>query len=171
MREHPDYKYRPRRKPKPMMKKELTRYPFPFPFLPGLDPLSRQLISSYSIANQERGKEHFSSPLDLSSFKLGQPEENFHLGMMMKSQSFLANPSISSFSTSLSSSLSYSLPPHTRQHFSSVKHVLPSSLYSLKGLQVPGEVGSGWQGSPPTKPITQRFSKPSWFYNQSCSFN
>lgn len=49
MKEHPDYKYRPRRKPKPILKKELGRYPFPFPFLPqGLDPLSplaRHLLS------------------------------------------------------------------------------------------------------------------------------
>ncbi|CAF0732135.1 unnamed protein product [Didymodactylos carnosus] len=30
MKEHPDYKYRPRRKPKSLMKKE--RFPFPFPF-------------------------------------------------------------------------------------------------------------------------------------------
>merc|ERR1719239_772022 len=37
MKEHPDYKYRPRRKPKSLMKKEQNRFPFPFPFLPSLD--------------------------------------------------------------------------------------------------------------------------------------
>ena len=96
-----------------MMKKELNRYPFPFPFLPGLDPISRQLISSYSLANPERGKEPFSSPLDLSSFKLGQSEENYHFGMMMKSQSFLTNSSLSSFSTppySISTTLTSTSP-------------------------------------------------------------
>ncbi len=113
MREHPDYKYRPRRKPKPMMKKELNRYPFPFPFLHGLDPISRQLISSYSLANPERVKEPFSSPLDLSSFKLGQSEENYHFGMIMKSQSFLTNSTLSSFSSppySISSTLTSTSP-------------------------------------------------------------
>ena len=96
-----------------MMKKELNRYPFPFPFLHGLDPISRQLISSYSLANPERGKEPFSSPLDLSSFKLGQSEENYHFGMMMKSQSFLTNSTLSSFSSppySISSTLTSTSP-------------------------------------------------------------
>ena len=36
MKEHPDYKYRPRRKPKSMIKKD--KYPFPYPFLPGFAP-------------------------------------------------------------------------------------------------------------------------------------
>ena len=38
MKEHPDYKYRPRRKPKSFMKRD--RYPFPYPMLPGYGPLS-----------------------------------------------------------------------------------------------------------------------------------
>ena len=36
MKEHPNYKYRPRRKPKSMVKKD--KYPFPYPFLPGFAP-------------------------------------------------------------------------------------------------------------------------------------
>ena len=49
MKEHPDYKYRPRRKPKPMnhngsnSKKEVAKYsfPLPVPFIPpGFDPCS-----------------------------------------------------------------------------------------------------------------------------------
>ena len=41
MREHPEYKYRPRRKPKPHVKKDGTsRYGFPLPFFPpGIDPM------------------------------------------------------------------------------------------------------------------------------------
>ena len=41
MREHPEYKYRPRRKPKPLVKKDGTsRYGFPLPFFPpGIDPM------------------------------------------------------------------------------------------------------------------------------------
>ena len=51
MKEHPDYKYRPRRKPKPLMKKELGRYPFPFPFVSGpggldpMNPITRHLLA------------------------------------------------------------------------------------------------------------------------------
>ena len=49
MKEHPDYKYRPRRKPKPMnhngngSKKEIAKYSFPLPvplIPPGFDPCS-----------------------------------------------------------------------------------------------------------------------------------
>lgn len=39
MKEHPDYKYRPRRKPKSLLKKD--RYAFPLPFQPILDPLTK----------------------------------------------------------------------------------------------------------------------------------
>nr|KAG5696714.1 hypothetical protein BaRGS_028834 [Batillaria attramentaria] len=35
MKEHPDYKYRPRRKPKSLMKKD--KYAFPLPMLPGMN--------------------------------------------------------------------------------------------------------------------------------------
>merc|ERR1712048_1348510 len=59
MKEHPDYKYRPRRKVKPQMKKELGRYPFPFPFMsgPGLDPMNpiaRQLLAGYPPFSSEK---------------------------------------------------------------------------------------------------------------------
>lgn len=39
MKEHPDYKYRPRRKPKSLMKKD--RYSFPLPFQSIMDPLNK----------------------------------------------------------------------------------------------------------------------------------
>ena len=41
MREHPEYKYRPRRKPKPLVKKDgSSKYGFPLPFFPpGMDPI------------------------------------------------------------------------------------------------------------------------------------
>lgn len=39
MKEHPDYKYRPRRKPKSLMKKD--RYAFPLPFQQIIDPLTK----------------------------------------------------------------------------------------------------------------------------------
>ena len=47
MREHPDYKYRPRRKPKPLMKKEgVAKFPLPLHFFPpGFDPASAALAA------------------------------------------------------------------------------------------------------------------------------
>jgi len=35
MKDHPDYKYRPRRKPKPLIKKDMSKFSFPIPFFPG----------------------------------------------------------------------------------------------------------------------------------------
>jgi transcription factor SOX1/3/14/21 (SOX group B) len=37
MKEHPDYKYRPRRKPKSLLKKD--KYAFPIPMIPGINPI------------------------------------------------------------------------------------------------------------------------------------
>ena len=46
MKEHPDYKYRPRRKPKPLMKKELGRYSlFPGMTGPGLESLNMNFLA------------------------------------------------------------------------------------------------------------------------------
>ena len=53
MKEHPDYKYRPRRKPKSLLKKD--RYAFPLPFQPILDPLTKypSLASARSFMSPE----------------------------------------------------------------------------------------------------------------------
>lgn len=53
MKEHPDYKYRPRRKPKPLIKKEAGKFNLPLHFFPpGFDPASavfaRSLFSPFS---------------------------------------------------------------------------------------------------------------------------
>lgn len=54
MKEHPDYKYRPRRKPKPLMKKE-PKFGFPISPLisPSMDPqnLSRSMMAPLSAAS------------------------------------------------------------------------------------------------------------------------
>ena len=70
MKEHPDYKYRPRRKPKPLMKKELGRYSlFPGMAGQGLDPinmnfLARQFLSPYPPFSSEKVRDFptFHSP-------------------------------------------------------------------------------------------------------------
>ena len=55
MKEHPDYKYRPRRKPKPLNasggpKKEATKYSFPLPLMPpGFDPCTFSAAMARSI--------------------------------------------------------------------------------------------------------------------------
>ena len=38
LKEHPDYKYRPRRKPKSLMRRD--KYPFPMPMFPGMAPMA-----------------------------------------------------------------------------------------------------------------------------------
>ena len=70
MKEHPDYKYRPRRKPKPLMKKELGRYSlFPGMTGPGLESLNmnflaRQFLSPYPHFSPEKARDFppFHSP-------------------------------------------------------------------------------------------------------------
>ena len=64
MKEHPDYKYRPRRKPKPLMKKELGRYAGLFPGMSGqgLDPinmnfLARQFLSPYPTFSSDKSRD------------------------------------------------------------------------------------------------------------------
>ncbi|XP_076370095.1 uncharacterized protein LOC143256588 [Tachypleus tridentatus] len=69
MREHPDYKYRPRRKPKPQVKKPEI-YPLSLPYLPGhLDP--RAYMSSTTMQQVAAGfseKQLAAAALQASSF-------------------------------------------------------------------------------------------------------
>ena len=67
MKEHPDYKYRPRRKPKSLIKKD--RFPFPFPNFPP------QSASSYSASmnnhhhhhHHHQQQQHHKDTMDLSA--------------------------------------------------------------------------------------------------------
>ncbi|XP_069069656.1 transcription factor SOX-14 [Pleurodeles waltl] len=51
MKEHPDYKYRPRRKPKNLLKKE--RYVFPLPYLGDHDPLKSGLHLGHAAGSAD----------------------------------------------------------------------------------------------------------------------
>ena len=53
MKEHPDYKYRPRRKPKSLLKKD--KYAFPIPMIPGMNTsaLTSMASSFASLAGQQ----------------------------------------------------------------------------------------------------------------------
>ncbi|XP_071839058.1 transcription factor Sox-14-like [Apostichopus japonicus] len=50
MKEHPDYKYRPRRKPKSLMKKD-RGYPYPIPYVPASPPFHHPPTSASEILN------------------------------------------------------------------------------------------------------------------------
>lgn len=73
MKEHPDYKYRPRRKPKSLLKKD--RYAFPLPFQPILDPLTKY------------------PPLSLPSARSFMPPE---YNQTVKARSLMSTPSVNS---------------------------------------------------------------------------
>uniref|UniRef100_A0A803TN23 SRY-box transcription factor 14 n=1 Tax=Anolis carolinensis TaxID=28377 RepID=A0A803TN23_ANOCA len=82
MKEHPDYKYRPRRKPKNLLKKD--RYVFPLPYLGDADPLKAAaglpLGSSDSLAEKARAllAPHFGALLALGprAVRLRRPAED-----------------------------------------------------------------------------------------------
>ncbi|XP_077987955.1 transcription factor SOX-14-like [Glandiceps talaboti] len=87
MKEHPDYKYRPRRKPKSLLKKD--RYAFPIPCIPTTGSISASSMANdvYSYSASEKARSFLpnttspyslldsamSSKLDSGSFALGNP--------------------------------------------------------------------------------------------------
>lgn len=110
MKDHPDYKYRPRRKPKPLIKKEMPRFPFSFPFI---DPVSRQLINSYPLLNSppDRNIKDFFPALDFSKVSRA-PDSGLMPGLIPTSSMYqpkslmvssLVSPSTTSFSSTHSS--------------------------------------------------------------------
>ena len=89
MKEHPDYKYRPRRKPKSLMKKD--RYAFPIPCiptsmsmphtgLPGYSPVSSSSpISPSDILASEKVRSYFSSSPITSSASHHHPHHPYSM--------------------------------------------------------------------------------------------
>ncbi|KAJ8030942.1 Transcription factor Sox-14 [Holothuria leucospilota] len=57
MKEHPDYKYRPRRKPKSLMKKD-RGYPYPIPYVPSTPPFHHPPTSASEILNLSTSERH-----------------------------------------------------------------------------------------------------------------
>ncbi|XP_013787407.1 transcription factor SOX-14-like [Limulus polyphemus] len=102
MREHPDYKYRPRRKPKPQVKKQ-EAYPFSLPYIHGhVDPRAymtstvlQQATAGYSESHQMTEAALKTSPF---SYSMGNPYCT-HMGLTPSEST--AKPSIQSPSTTL----------------------------------------------------------------------
>ena len=92
MKEHPDYKYRPRRKPKPANAKKDTH-----PFF-SLDPLAR-----FAPLDSEKAATARTFPIAPSPYYIGD-----HLKKTDFSPTYLTSPSSLSAASSILSSLSYS---------------------------------------------------------------
>jgi len=93
MKEHPDYKYRPRRKPKSLLKKD--KYAFPIPMIPGLAP-------GYPLG-------HYQTPYSFPShFPVSSAAESLAAAAASEKARNYFPPQTSSFYSHLESSAKYS---------------------------------------------------------------
>ncbi|XP_023242508.1 transcription factor Sox-14-like [Centruroides vittatus] len=97
MKEHPDYKYRPRRKPKPLLKKDHNYLTVPPCFPSPLEPLTR-----FPSLDSEKAVTARTFPLPLAPPTIGP-----YFGNMYKSRE-LTEPYYNTAASSLLSSLSHS---------------------------------------------------------------
>ncbi|XP_064638110.1 transcription factor Sox-14-like [Lineus longissimus] len=139
MKEHPDYKYRPRRKPKSLLKKD--KYAFPIPVIPGLPGMgmgaygnmglspyvSSALTSSLDSLSQAEKARAFLPPVSGHSLYSHLSDATNKLGEAAASSlraselSSMYNPYVSSPALSALSGL----PPSAHSHSSMGQYIVP----------------------------------------------
>lgn len=140
MKEHPDYKYRPRRKPKSLLKKD--KYAFPLPLVPGFNPYSG-LAHGYSAISQAESMA-YSQALFSEKMRAFQPPSTLSSPTMSSHPLFShlegANGKIDSSSAL---SLRTSLPDHmTPQMTSSLySQYLQAQSAAMSQLPTPAHTG------------------------------
>jgi transcription factor SOX1/3/14/21 (SOX group B) len=137
MKEHPDYKYRPRRKPKSLLKKD--KYAFPIPVIPGLPglgaygmglpPAFSSLAPSLESLSQAEKARAFLPPvsghalyshLSDATNKLGEAAAS---SLRASELSSMYNPYVSS--PALSALTASGLPPSAHSHSAMGQYIVP----------------------------------------------
>lgn len=143
MKEHPDYKYRPRRKTKTLMKKDHNKFA---PLLSNNNPESRIATSSSSAVHQGIGREMYHIP---------NGGYNIHNPYVITESSGYQHPSANSYNqplvntysrydmSQLHSNSSYMNGVTYPTMYSSHMSVAPGSPYQLSQLQPPHSPNSG----------------------------
>ena len=115
MTEYPDYKYRPRRKPKSSLRKD--KYPFPYPMVPG--------FAAAAAAGQYPGLAAMHSQLGLSAAALPNPTNLHGVSALSSSTTDSINAAYSTAASTLTSDSRY----HTSNPTSTVSDSGMTSAY------------------------------------------
>jgi len=124
MKEHPDYKYRPRRKPKSLLKKD--KYAFPLPMVPGLNPFSG-LPHGYPGFHGSAAESAMSQAIFNEKMRAFQPPTSIPTSLSSHPLLSHLESSVSSKMDSSSFPLRAPLPEHMTSQLTSQ---MTSSLYS-----------------------------------------